>query len=172
MFKLFSFLSGFAGEDVIRRRKRSQNLTDQKYATIARGNRDARSEPREIVAPPMVPRSSTDHNIHFNNYGQASPSHSVTHHSPRYSAGYSPLSERGSLSSGGSGQLPRTQQSPSSPESLGKLPQYARDARDPPPYSLTRENRHMTYRGPVFQHTRPKKGSGDISAPCLRESSV
>lgn len=166
------FFFPVAGEEVIRRRK-SQNMSDQKYATIARGNRDARSEPRESIAPPMVPRSSTDHNIHFNNYSHSSPSH-PGHHSPRYSAGYSPISERGSISSGGSGNFPRPQWEPSSggEEPLGNLPLYAREARAPPPYSLNRENRHVIYRGPMFQHSRPKKGSGDISAPSLRESSV
>lgn len=148
-------------------------MPDQKFATIARCNRDARSEPRESIASPMVPRSSTDHNIHFNNYSHSSPSHSV-HHSPRYSAGYSPISERASMSSGTSGNFPRPQREPSSSgqESGGNLPGYAREVRDPPPYTMTRENRHLIYRGPMFQHSRPKKGSGDISAPSLRESSV
>ena len=162
--------SSVSGEQGVRRR-RSQNMSDHKFATIARGNRDARSEPREIVAPPMVPRSSTDHSIHFNNYGQPSPSH-VVHHSPRYSTGYSPLTDRSSVSSGLSGHYSRPEWTPSSSsqDSPSNVPLYARQEEDSQ-YSLSRENRHQIYRGPLFQHNRPKK-TNDISAPSLRESSV
>ncbi|XP_076448871.1 uncharacterized protein LOC143285455 [Babylonia areolata] len=159
--------SKIEGEQIVRRR-RTQNVPDHKFATIARGNRDARSEPREIIAPPMVPRSSTDHSIHFSSYSQASPSH-MAHPSSRYSTGYSPLSDRGSVSSSSSGHYPRPELKPSAGgKDSPSLPLYARDERDTQ-YSLTRENRHQIYRGPMFQ--RPKK-SGDISAPSLRESSV
>lgn len=160
--------SKIEGEQIVRRR-RTQNVSDLKFATIARGNRDARSEPREIITPPMVPRSSTDHSIHFSSYSQASPSH-MAHPSSRYSTGYSPLSDRGSLSSGSSGHYPRPELKPNGggKDSPSNVPLYARDERDSQ-YSLTKENRCQIYRGPMFQ--RPKK-SGDISAPSLRESSV
>ncbi|KAK7113174.1 hypothetical protein V1264_012513 [Littorina saxatilis] len=173
--------SQIAGEQPVRRRK-SQNLGDHKFATIG-PCRDARSEPRDVMAAPMVPRSSTDHSIHFSGYGRSSPSH-VLRQSPRHSTGYSSLTDRTSLSSGGSPAYSRTQWDRDSPthsrtqwdraspthDAIGNVPLYARENRDPNLFSANKG--HGIYRGPMFQHSRPKKGTGDIAPPSLRESSV
>lgn len=155
----------------LERRRQSRHLSDQyKFATIARGNRDTRSEPRDPIPPPMVPRSATDHNIQFNNFTNLSPSHLAqqTQRSLAPASRYSPQSDRMSYSSGSSG-YPRSEwdRFPAERDAVPGAPLYA-SARD---QAMMRENRTHIYRGPLFQHHRPKKSSG-AEAPSLRESSV
>ncbi|KAK7506620.1 hypothetical protein BaRGS_00002095 [Batillaria attramentaria] len=164
--------SDIPGEQV-QGRRRSQNLADQKFATIARGNRDARSEPRDPIAPPMVPRSATDHNIKFSSYGNYSPSHLSQQAQRSLAVGsrYSPQSDRTSFSSG-SGGYPRSEwdrdhRYPAERDSVPVAPLYA--SRDQS--SSVRENRTHIYRGPMFQLHRPRK-TNESDAPSLRESSV
>lgn len=45
-------------------------------------------------------------------------------------------------------------------------------AREPAMPTGVRESRHNIYRGPMFQASRPKNKTSDISVPHLRESSV
>lgn len=145
-------------------------MPDQKFATIARGNRDMRSERREPIAPPMVPRSSTDYNILYHS-NLTSPSLALSS-AQRYSghSGFSPPADRLSMSSssGSYGKSSLEDRYGIERSVVLSGPQYA--IREPT--MVVRENRSQIYRGPMFQHSRPKKAADDITAPHLRESSV
>jgi hypothetical protein len=157
---LTSVMCVLKADQIMPRRRSGQNLaSDQKFYTIARGNRDARSEPRDMPVPPMVPRSSTDHSLHFHSH--TSPNHLA--HSPPLSA-YAPLNAPGAVSpahSWGKGSEP-----------VNNMPLYACEAREEKGYVI--QSRHTVYRGPMFQRP-PRRASsnvGNIPTPDLRESSV
>lgn len=147
-----------AGDQIQPRRRSGQTTltSDQKFYTIARGNRDSRSEPRDM--PPMVPRSSTDHSLHF--HSRASPIHLA--HSPHLSA-YTPLNAPGPGTSPAWGK---------GVEPVNNVPLYASEAREEEAYVGT--GRHTVYRGPMFQRPARRASSnvGALPTPDLRESSV
>lgn len=149
------------------RRRRSHHLDQQKFATIARGNRDARSEPRDVIVPPMVPRSATDHNIQFANRNFSSPTHlsQQTQRSLVPVTRHSPQSDRTSFS-GGRSEWDRIISSER--DSVQSAPLYT--VRDHS--NSMRVARPPIYRGPMFQARRPRKSNEAEAAPSLRESSV